>query len=137
MLQLFEQIRMKKFFTGSHLYEKALFDILKTLPQFKTILNQAEFLELQSDEDLNRKTTNPFWYFLFKIRKMQTATKKFGGRITTNDVSIQYCKLRKNKELTKDEILQMETNRKLNREVIDSDSKSESEDDDDDGKTEK
>lgn len=112
---------------------KALFDMLKTIPQFNAIITQAEFLELLSDDNSYRKTTNPFWYFLLKIRKMETATKKFGGRITTNgsDASIQYCKLRKGKELTKAEILEMANNRKRKCEINNSDS------DDDDAKTEK
>ena len=113
---------------------KALFDILKQLPEFSNLMNQAEYMDLEDDDDTNRKTTNPFWYLLFNVAKLETATKKFGSRITTNgsDVSIQYCKLRKGKEMTKDQILEITRNRKRKSKASKSDSESESDSDDDD-----
>lgn len=55
---------------------KALFDLVKDLRQFQKLMNQAEFLELESDHtNANTKTVNPFWYFLFNIRKPKQMLK--------------------------------------------------------------
>lgn len=98
-------------------------------------MNQAEFLELESDcTNANTKTVNPFWYFLFNIRKLETNAKKFGGRITTNgsDVSVQLCRIKPNRMMTKADVMEEAKNRK--RKINDdSDSESDDSDEDDDG----
>lgn len=92
---------------------------MKTLTAFqphgKGLYAQNEFVDLNVDSDnANRKTTNPFWYFIFNLQKLETETKKFAGRITTNasDVSVQFCKVKHDHQMTKAEVVELANQRK-------------------------
>lgn len=119
---------------------KSLYDIVKNLSSFrpngKPLYTQVEFLELIADaESANCKTINPFWKFLFNLTKLETDTKKFGGQIMTNscDASVQLCKLKPGREMTREQVREITNNRKRkpsNANDSDSDSDSDAEDTD-------
>lgn len=118
---------------------KALYDIVKQLsafrPKDKPLYTQVEFLDLIADtENANCKTINPFWHFVFNVTKLQTATKAFGGRITTNssDVSVQMCKLKPGKQMTKEQLIELAKTKKRKAEHSDSESDSDADSDADD-----
>lgn len=116
---------------------KSLFDVVKNLKSFhssdgKILFTQNEFVELINDsENANVKTMNPFWYYIFNLKKLETVTRKFGGRITTNssDVSVQLCRIKETKRMSREEVIDLASRkRKANDSDPEPDVESESED---------